>query len=384
MAKRESGVGTEIKWLEDKQLFCQRFGYKDKTGRNRVKAIYGKSKGEVIEKRKAWQKDLEAGLDIDTAKMTFASWLDRWLEVYKKGTVEVTSYDMYQRYITTHIQETAIGNTKLQDLNRTKLQAFITEKKKELSATSLKLLRAIISNSLKCAVEDNIIMKNPASGLKLPKKSNDEREEIKPFTKVELQKILAEIQGGKYYYIVYVAAFTGMRRGELLGLRWQDVDFKKKVIHVRQQAKFIETEKKMEIGRLKTDNAYRDIPINDNVVNALKKQKAWQGANKLKLGTAYINNGLVFTDEAGEMITAYNVTNGFRRTIERTDIEYRSFHHLRHTFASIAISNVPNVKAISMTLGHATIAETMDTYGHLMPGDNETVTAAVASFLAGL
>ena len=384
MAKRESGIGTEIKWLEDKQLFCQRFGYKDKAGRNKVKALYGKSKGEVTEKRKAWQKELGSGVDMDSAKMTLGDWLNRWLDVYKKGTVEDTTCEMYKRYITTHIQGQPLGNIKLQDLNRTKLQAFITEKKAELSTASLKLIRAIISNSLKNAVEDNILIKNPAIGLKLPKKSNDEREDIKPFAKAELQKLLTELEGGKYYYIVYVAAFTGMRRGELLGLRWQDVDLKNKVIHVRQQAKYIETKKEMEIGRLKTDNAYRDIPINDNVVSALKKQKAWQAANKLKLGTSYIDNGLVFTDEAGAMITAYTVTNAFRYAIERAEVEYRSFHHLRHTFASIAISNVPNVKAISMILGHATISETMDTYGHLLPGDNQTVTAAVANFLAGL
>lgn len=93
---------------------------------------------------------------------------------------------------------------------------------------------------------------------------------------------------------------------------------------------------------------------------------------------------LVFTEETGDILNDSNVTVAFRYAVQKAEVEHRSFHHLRHTFASIAISAGLNVKAISMTLGHATIAETLDTYGHLMPGDNQSVTAAVANFLAGL
>lgn len=384
MTKRETGAGTEIKWLEDKQLFCQRFGYKDKAGKNRIKAVYGKSKGEIIEKRKVWQRLHDAGVDMDSNKMTFGSWLDRWLNVYKKGTVETTSLEVYQQVVDIHLKKGSIGAIKLKDLNRTKLQEFINEKSKDLAPSTLQMIKIVIGNSLRSAVEDDILTKSPASGLRIPKKRTDDREEIKPFTQNELQKILSALEGRKYYNIVYLAAFTGMRRGELLGLRWQDIDLGGKVIYVRQQAKYVRTEKKMVVGRLKTDHAYRDIPITDKVVAVLKKQKAWQVANKLKLATAYPESDLVFTDEAGAIISINCVSEGFKYAVNKVKVEYRSFHHLRHTFASIAISNVPNVKAISMTLGHATITETMDTYGHLMPGDNHAVTAAVANFLAGL
>jgi integrase len=249
----------------------------------------------------------------------------------------------------------------------------------------LGLLRAILCNSLKNAVEDNILIKNPASGLKLPKKTAAQQEKIKPFTKAELQTILKGFEGTKHHYIVYLAALTGMRRGELLGLRWQDIDLTKKVIHVRQQAKMVNTDRRMTTGILKTENAYRDIPVDDLVVVALKKQSAWQAANKLKLGDAYLTDGnLVFTDEAGKILVPGVVSESFRRVVKRVKVDYRSFHHLRHTFASIAISSGVGIKAISVTMGHATVVETLDTYGHLMPGDNQAVTAAVAKFLAGL
>lgn len=383
MAKRESGIGTEIKWLEDKQLFCQRFGYKDKTGRNKVKAIYGKSKGEITEKRKAWQKELEAGIDMDTAKMTFGDWLDRWIEVYKRGSIEITTVELYQRIIRLHIKPHAIGSLKLKDINKTKLQAFINEKSKDLLGTTLQSVRAVISNSLRMAVEDDILLKNPAQGVKLPRKGIDEKENAMPFTKDELRAILQTMKP-KYYNVVYLAAYTGMRRGEVIGLRWKDVDFGKGVINVRQQMKLIQSTGENISGKLKTSNAYRSIPIGKEVTAALKKQSAWQAANKLSLGTSYIETGLVFTEPTGEAIKGANVSANFGHALKRVDIEHGSFHHLRHTFASIAIANVPNIKAISMMLGHATIRETLDTYGHLLPGDSQTVTAAVEAYLAGL
>lgn len=384
MAKRESGVGTEIKWLEDKQLFCQRFGYKDKAGRNKVKAIYGKSKGEIAEKRKAWQKELKAGLDMDTAKMTFAQWLEEWLTVCKKNTVATTSFEQYKGIVSKHFANSSIGAVKLKDLTKIGLQTFVNEKSTKMANSSLKVIRAIISNSLRLAVENDVLLKSPAIGLKIPKSKIDEREDIQPFTKDELKRILDALKNNRLHNIVYVAAFTGMRKGELLGLRWQDVDMNKKMIRVRQQAVHNPGTRKMETGRLKTANAYRNIPINEKVITVLKKQKAWQAANKLQCGEAYTDNGIVFTNEIGELLKTVGITKDFQCTVENLGIEYRSFHHLRHTFASIAISAGVNVKAISMTLGHATIAETLDTYGHLLPGDNETVTAAVADFLAGL
>lgn len=384
MAKRESGAGTEIKWLEDKQLYCQRFGYKDKTGKNKVKAIYGKSKGEIAEKRKAWQKELDAGIDMNSSKMIYAKWLEEWLTVCKKDSVAVTSYEQYKAIVEKHFTNSTIGAIKLKDLTKISLQTFINDKSKKLASSSLKVLRAIISNSLKFAVENDILMKSPAIGLKIPKSKSDERGDIRPFSKEELQIILDELKNDRLHNIVYVAAFTGMRKGELLGLRWQDIEWNKKLIRVRQQAVYNPATKQIETGNLKTNNAYRDIPINDKVINVLKKQKAWQAANKLQLGTAYTDKGIVFTDEAGLFLKTVGITKDFYRTVQKLGIEYRSFHHLRHTFASIAISAGVNIKAISMTMGHATISETLDTYGHLLPGDNETVTAAVADYLAGI
>jgi integrase len=384
MAKRENGAGTEIKWDEAKQLYYQRLGYKEKSGKNKIKAFYGKSKGEIKEKRKEWQKQFDAGIDTELNKMTFANWLEKWLEVYKKNAVAITTFEQNKLTVKNHFTSDEIGATKLKDLTKLNLQDFINRKSEKLAATSMKLLRYVISNSLKFAVENDILLKSPATGLRIPKAKIDKREDIKPFSRNELKDVLKALEGDKLYNIVYVAAFTGMRKGELLGLRWQDVDLVKGVINVRQQAIYNPGTRNIEIGKLKTKNAYRSISIDEKVIAVLKKQKAWNAVKKLELGESYTEQGIVFVDEAGQLLNTVWITKAFYRTIKELGIEYRSFHHLRHTFASIAISKVPNIKAISMTLGHSTITETMDTYGHLLPGDNKTVTGAVAAFLAGL
>lgn len=384
MAKRENGAGTEIKWDEVKQLYYQRLGYKDKSGKSKIKAFYGKGKGEIKEKRKEWQKQFDAGIDTESNKMTFAHWLEKWLEVYKKNTVAITTFEQNKLTVKNHFTSDEIGATKLKDLTKLNLQDFINRKSEKLAATSMKLLRYVISNSLKFAVENDILLKSPAAGLRIPKAKIDKREDIKPFSRNELKDVLGSLEGDKLYNIVYVAAFTGMRKGELLGLRWQDVDLVKGVINVRQQAIYNPGTRNIEIGKLKTKNAYRSISIDEKVIAVLKKQKAWNAVKKLELGESYTEQGIVFVDEAGQLLNTVWITKAFYRTIKKLGIEYRSFHHLRHTFASIAISKVPNIKAISMTLGHSTITETMDTYGHLLPGDNKTVTGAVAAFLAGL
>ena len=383
MAKRENGAGTEIKWLENKQLYCQRLGYKDRVGRYRVKAFYGKSKSEVIEKRKTWQKLFDAGIDVDASKITFGELLRKWLEVDKRKNVEITTYELYKSLIEKHIIP-ELGKIKLKDLDRIKLQEFINKKDDELSKKSLELLRTIIGNCLRNAVLDNMIIKNPAIGVKIPKKEVDGRGELKPFTKEELKAILKASEGKYIHNIIYVAAFSGMRKSELLALRWPDVDLKKGLINVRQGAKYSSTERKMVLGRLKTEKSFRTIPINDRVKAVLKKQKAWQAANKLKLAEIYSESDLIFTLETGDMIKGTQLTNAFCQVCKNANVEYRSFHQLRHTFASIAISQNVNIKTLSEILGHANIQITYNTYGHLLEGDAENVIEAVSNYLAGI
>lgn len=381
--KRSHGEGTDIKYDDKKELYFQRIGYTDDTGKHRIKAIYGKTSAEVKEKRKAWEKAKDEGLDLDSEKMTFGQWFKKWLKVYKKNNVEVTTFELYEHMVNTHIIP-ELGKRKIRTLKRAALQELINNKADDLAVKSLELLRTILVNCLKHAVLDDIILKNPAVGLKVPKAEKDKREDIKPFTREELNKILEAASNSYMQNIISLAVFTGMRKGEITGLRWQDVDFKKKVITIKQGAKYSRAENKTITGRPKSEKAYRCIPISEQLVSILKKQKAQQAALKLELGTAYTDNGLVFAKEDGNLLNGNVVGNHFRRIVEKVGIDYRSFHHLRHTFASIAISRKVNIKALSEVLGHSKIQITYDVYGHLLEGDAENITNAVAEYLVGV
>ena len=387
MAKRSVGEGTEIKFNERLDRWEQRFGYKEqKTGKQKVKAIYGMSRQEVVQKAKAWQKEQSAGLDTNRSKMTFEAWLKLWLSTYKANHIEKTSLVSYRQQINNHIVP-ELGSLKLRDITRQGLQEFINKKRSDLAPASLSLIRAILSNSLKAATEEDILLKNPAAGLKIPGNKAADKEEVKPYTKEELAAILKEATGTIVANIVILAARTGMRRGELCGLRWSDVDQKGKIIHVRQQLKYIraieDDPAQVVAGALKTKNARRDIPFDARVLAVLKKQKAWQSKNNLA-ADAYVKSDLVFTDELGRPINPKNLSNYFRGVADRAGLTGAFFHNLRHTFASVAISAGVNIKAVSMTLGHAGIQETLDTYGHLLPGDSSAVTSAVSAYFAGV
>lgn len=166
-------------------------------------------------------------------------------------------------------------------------------------------------------------------------------------------------------------------------MSWGDVDLKNKIIHIRHSVKYDRENKKYIIGSTKTPKAVRDIPIGDSVIAELKRQKARLAGNKLKLGDAYQNNNLVFSAESGKILNLNCIDAQFRLVIRKSKIEHRTFHDLRHTFASICISKKANIKALSEFLGHSNIGITYDVYGHLMPGDKEDIANTIEKHLAG-
>lgn len=265
----------------------------------------------------------------------------------------------------------------MKNLQRIQIQDFFNDIH-DLKGGSLKLLRAVLVNGLKAAVTDGYLIKSPALDIKLPPV---QRKNVKPLTREELKHLLVTTKDDLLRGIIYVAAYTGMRSGELIGLRWQDVDLKNGSLHVEQGVKYDREKKQWIVGLLKTPNARRVIPVGKGVQAELKRQKARQKMEQNAYGTAYIETGLVFTPPGGGILPLTTLRSRFSRLIEKSNIERRTFHDLRHTFASIAISQKVNIKALSTVMGHANINITLDTYGHLLNGDAASITRAVADYL---
>lgn len=378
-ARRENGAGTEPKQEANGRWYLK-ISYRDPgTDELKRKTIRGESQGDVLSKKKEFLKAIDAGIKPITKKLTLQDWLATWLEVNKKGSVTLGSYDVYERIVNCHIKDTDLGRMVLNKISRADLQKYFNEKAKQVSAKYLTNIRVVLADALKVAELDKLIIVSPCKNIKLPKV---EKKEINPLTQEEANKLLATAGSGSLMHaIIFTALRTGMREGEIIGLRWNDIDFKNNQINVRQQAKYEpKQEVKVVLGPLKTGSSYRLIPLEKKLAEVLKAHKAQQAKEKLALGEAYQKTNLVFAVADGGIINPKNLSHWFEKIMAKTSIPRRTFHQLRHTFASVAISKGLSIKTVSTILGHKKVDITLDTYGHLLPGDMDTVINAVAAY----
>jgi len=380
MATRNPAGMPKIHYDEGKELHYTKVSYTDKAGTLRRKSLYGKNPKEVAAKIKEFNKNKDAGLILDADKMTLGVWLAQWLKTYKKPALEITSYAAYEHQVNQHIIP-EMGGIPLKKLQRIRVQEFFNQKGADLSPSTLELIKAILGNALKMAVVDGYIIKSPAVAIKLPSVKG---KDVKPLDKEEIGKLLEEARGQRIYSVIYLAIHTGMRKGELAGLRWQDVDLKTGIISVRQGVKHDRKNKTYVTGSTKTETAMRSIPVDASSIAELRRHKARQAQERLEFGAAYEDNGLVFTRPGGPILCLNGVSTQFNNLVKKSGIDRRTFHDLRHTFASICISQKVNIKALSQYLGHAEISITLDTYGHLLPGDKEEIANTIGAYLAGI
>ncbi|EGO62124.1 tyrosine recombinase XerC [Acetonema longum] len=377
--RRENGAGTEPKQGANGRWWLK-VSYRDpETDDLERTTIRGASQGEVLSKKKEFLRSIEAGVKPKAKKMTLQEWLDTWLEVNKISSVSGKSYIIYQTIIDNHIKDTALGKKDIDKVKRVDIQRFINEKGETVAPSYIGQIKAVLADALNVAELDHLILRNPCKKIKLPQV---EKEEIHPLNQEEVKKLLdTGGSGSALYNIIFFTLHTGVRRGEVCGIRWTDIDFKNKRIEIKQQAKVDRThDKKPYLGKLKTKSSYRTIPIGNRLIEVLKWHQAQQNRLKNDLGEAYNDLDLVFCEPDGNITYPNTLDSRFTRLMAKTPIERRTFHQLRHTFASVAISQGLNIKAISKILGHAKTSITLDVYGHLLPGDAETVTQAVAAY----
>lgn len=182
---------------------------------------------------------------------------------------------------------------------------------------------------------------------------------------------------------IILALATGMRRGEILGLRWSRVDFENKSISVFDQLKK-DGEGKWELSpQLKTSTSYRTIDIDDDTIEILKQHKKQQEKDKMKIGPDYLDNNLVCCTSIGDSIKPTYLRTVFYRTIKKSGVKKISFHGLRHTHATLLLQSGVHPKVVQERLGHRSIQTTLDTYSHIIPGIQEIAATSIQKSLYG-
>ena len=359
--KRANGEGSIRKLKDGRWEGRYTAGHDPATGKQIFKSVLGKTQAEVKEKLK--KALVEAG-QIDftkSGKYTVGTWMDEWFENVAKIKVRPSSHQTYRGYIDNHIKPN-IGSIPLEKLTTMDLQklyrTLLTKGRVErieaenqpsgLSAKTVRNINQVISSALDLAVAQKIIPSNPTDACELPKV---EHREMQTIPEEQLQAFLAEAKATGVYEMYYIELATGLRRGELLGLKWQDIDWKNGIIKVRRQIARVDGQ--IVEAPLKTKNSYRTVTISPQAIEVLKQQKA-------KTHDQY-----VFPSPNGGPISPDSVNNMLKRVLARAGIPKVRFHDLRHTFATIALQNGVDIKTVSGMLGHFSTGFTLNTYAHV-------------------
>ena len=359
--KRANGEGSIRKLKDGRWEGRYTAGHDPATGKQIFKSVLGKTQAEVKEKLK--KALVEAG-QIDftkSGKYTVGTWMDEWFENVAKIKVRPSSHQTYRGYIDNHIKPN-IGSIPLEKLTTMDLQklyrTLLTKGRVErieaenqpsgLSAKTVRNINQVISSALDLAVAQKIIPSNPTDACELPKV---EQREMQTIPEEQLQAFLAEARATGVYEMYYIELATGLRRGELLGLKWQDIDWKNGIIKVRRQIARVDGQ--IVEAPLKTKNSYRTVTISPQAIEVLKQQKA-------KTHDQY-----VFPSPNGGPISPDSVNNMLKRVLARAGIPKVRFHDLRHTFATIALQNGVDIKTVSGMLGHFSTGFTLNTYAHV-------------------
>ena len=378
--KRANGEGSIRKRSDGRWEGRYVAGHASETGKLIHKNVLGKTQAEVKEKLKRAVEESK-GLDIVKAgQYTFGQWMDVWFENYAELQVRPSSHQTYKGYIKNHIKPN-IGDIPLNKLTTLDLQKLykrlLTEGRidriesknqpKGLSAKTVRNINQIISSALNLAKEQKLIYSNPADACALPKV---EHREMKTLTAEQLDTFFREAKATGVYEMYYIELATGLRRGELLGLKWDDIDIKNGVIRVQRQVARINGE--IVEAPLKTKNSYRNVSIGPDAIEVLEAQKA-------KVG----DSGYVFPSRNGGPISPDSVLNMLHRVLERAGLPKMRFHDLRHSFATLALQNGVDIKTVSGMLGHFSAGFTLDTYAHVTTAAQKEAANTMGNVLAG-
>ena len=374
-------------------------GYQDNGKPKRI-SIYGATEREVRRKLTETKYQLDNGTYCDKDNITFTSWMLKWLDVYAKPGIKPSTYTSYKTYINGHIAP-YFHNTKLQDLQPDRLQQFLNYKSTDgrldgkeggNSAKTVLNIKNMIHAALKQACINGLISRNIADLVKTPKQV---KKEMRVLTIEEQTALIKAAHNDRYGIPIILALYTGMRVGEVLALKDEDLqlDGDNPVIHVRSSmkreykdgispdsAEFFgdSNENKTVLMRSspKTYTSIRDIPLIPKAVEILKQQLEYAAEDKDRAGMAYSDYGFVFSNPLGQPFDQRTYADSFNRIVKAAGIDKTiqlgtndvsvGFHTLRHTFATRAVENGMDILVLSKILGHAQASTTLNKYGHVL------------------
>jgi integrase len=338
-------------------------------GHRRRKAVYGQSEREVLQKLRTLRTAHDRGIDLLAPALTVGQWLDVWLSDIKgfDGTRPrtLTLYvGLADRYV-----RPVIGGVRLDKLTPAHVQRLVTETRSTQtsrgtppSASTLRHVYKLIRNALGDAYRMELVTRNVAMQVKAPPLSKERRVGL---DMAEAKRLLDVIDGERLEALYVLALTTGLRRGELLALRWDDIDLGSRQLHVCRAMQRVDG--KLQIVEPKTSSSRRTVVLPRFAMRHLQEHKTRQDAERQALGDAWREHGLVFASSIGTPIEPRNVNRRWDELRRKAGLPWLRLHDLRHGCATFLLAkNVPD-RVIMEVLGHAEIGVTMNTYAHVLP-----------------
>lgn len=324
----------------------------------------------------AWQAEIDNGTAVDCSRQTVAELLRFWLETYAHYNVRPATLDGYEYTIVQHIIP-ILGSVPIQKLTPDQLQCFYSTKLAAgCGARTVQLCHLRLSQALDYALKLGLVARNVADAVTPPRVR---QREMTTWTATQARQFLVAAARSAYGPIWTLSLATGMRRGELLGLRWQDVDWERGVLTVRQTVTPLKGAP--HIGPPKSKSAYRSIAIPDAVMLALREWKSRQNEHRRALGDVWEDHDLVFAAANGRPINPNNLTRDYERWVQVAGVPRIRIHDQRHTHVSLAIQMGANIKAVSQRVGHARTSTTMDIYAHVVSEQHKDVADKIGGAL---
>ena len=328
--------------------------------------VSGKNKEEARKALQQARSNAYQGLVFDSQNMKVGEYLDRWL-TDTEGTVRQRTWERYESIVRVHIKP-AFGRLKLGSLTPGHPRALYRKKLDSgLAPRTVNYIHTTLHKALKDALSDGLVPRNVATSVKAPR---PEKPEIRPLAPDQARRLIAAANsaGDRFAALYVLALHCGLREGELLGLRWDDVDFSGScaTVHVRRTLSETRTGHKFEKPK---NGKGRSVKCSQKATEALRSHRARQGEERLRMGSLWQDNGLVFPTTVGTTMSGTNLLGRhFKPLLTKAELPAIRLHDLRHTCATILLMAGKHPKYVQELLGHASINITLDTYSHVIEG----------------
>ena len=331
-------------------------------GKRRRRSVYGRTRVEVVDQLDELRRARRRGANLAARSRTVEQWMTEWLDEIKvRDGTRGSTLDRYRQVSRTHIVP-SLGRVRLDRLTPGEVQAFMNGLSGRVSAASVVKVHGVLRAALSDAERLDLVPRNAARAVRPPRLGRVERQVLTP---EQARELLNAVVGHRHEGVVVLALTMGLRRGEILGLRWSDVDLDKRSLWIRQALQRVDGE--LQLVEPKTHRSRRALPLPALAVPVLERHRTRQASERLAVGPYWDDRGLIFPTTIGTPLEPRNVAHWFVKLRGQLGLDWLRFHDLRHACATFLLANGVDPRTVMEVLGHSTIRLTMDTYGHALP-----------------